>query len=511
MEKHLEEEKQTLCQLFREEQEKWTGNVAEKTHLRPIAEPQDCQKAQMYRWGATACTLLEAAMAGFIFANLGLPWWLGALVAVLLVVIFEAGFSLTFDEPDEPTKAYVKIRRWLLGPSFVIFVVSALTLLLARTIPESWVPQLMEVFNLSLWSTTVSLLLLGGALLAAAHLRGWSGHITALYEAVDGLQHRVRCVEAELEGQLSTLRAKSMGQQESASSPSLSEQPAIVLNGSAIAATILLPALLSVCPAFTNHASAQAQLLAPKPCHDMDLYIDHSRSLSEAPLTSTVHELLRQLPQIVETWDVCGELRVTPWAQDGWSAAPILSLQLPQLTLRKPQPLSHTGEVGFFFSNVTQALEKRHAAQAAAADARARQDYREQVAQTLATVTENALLPSAVAPAPACSDLNGVLRRITTTTSAKPRLVMLVTDGHESCTPTLQPVPTPAGTVTVVTILIPENATGKKKSKTRGYDQFETRRAALVQAAPWARVYPYHQRDFISMFSPEHAELALQK
>jgi hypothetical protein len=39
IEQHLEEEKQTLCQLFREEQEKWTGNVAENTHLRPVAEP----------------------------------------------------------------------------------------------------------------------------------------------------------------------------------------------------------------------------------------------------------------------------------------------------------------------------------------------------------------------------------------------------------------------------------------------------------------------------------------
>jgi hypothetical protein len=183
-----------------------------------------------------------------------------------------------------------------------------------------------------------------------------------------------------------------------------------------------------------------------------------------------------------------------------------LVLSLPPLTLPKPQPVNRGGEAGELFSNVKKALVKQAEAEAAEVEGKARQEYQTQVAQSLASVTETVLLPSTDMPEPSCSDVNGVLHRITATTSAKPRLVLLITDGHESCVPTLQSIQPPKGPITVVTILIPEKVVGKKH-KVRSYDQFETRSAALVQAAPWADVHPYHQQDFVKMFSEGGSEL----
>ena len=507
----LEAEKNTLYRFFRTELEKWSGYFADVKEIRPIAIPEDMWRARLFRGGAIACMILEAGIGGLIATTIGFPWWSGALLAALLVILFHAGFSFAFDELDEPKKTYHRIKRWLLIPSFLITLLSLLFLLFDRTVPESWVPQLLLGISMSLWSTTVGLLLFGAALLTAAHVRGWSGRFKESYDSQVALQDMTRSLHGEFAGQLALLESTSQARPASAPAEGPGEAvegeaadsaQSAAPNGRAPVAVLLAVLFFSACttPDVSSGVSSTATTpTASVRCRDLDIYIDHSGSCSETPFINTVRALLEQLPAIVATWDVCGTLRVIPWAQDGWNAQETLTIQLPALKVVTSQSeTNQSGEVFALLPNLEKAMNEHLAAQTAEEEAQARREHQENIRQVLAPVAEQVLLPPANAPEPRCSDLNGILRRVALTTGPQPRLAVLVTDGHETCAPPIQAVPAPEGEVIAAIILVPEKPSQKKHI---GYTQFETRKAELMDVAPWSIVLPYHRRDFVSLFS----------
>ncbi|MBI3247854.1 MAG: hypothetical protein HYZ50_15225 [Deltaproteobacteria bacterium] len=511
----LDDKLRALCESFRVEFEKWTGYSAADILTRPEIHPEAHRKAQLYKAGTLACTAFEAALAAFICTMIGLPWWAGVVGAILLVVIFHACFNLAFDIPEEPTKTYANLRRYLLVPALVIFAVAILSMLLGRSVPAHWVLEYEEVFNVGLWATSVSLVLLGGALWAAAHIQGWSGQISGEYEAIEGLRDEASRAIDELKVRLGGLKTPaskrgngidavsdedttsddSVGNKSSPTTTVPSENLANLPNGAALALIVVLS--WTVAPA-----------LAQDQCPSLDLYLDHSGSLSEAPFIDTMRTLSRQLPEIVEKTKAC-ELRVIPWSESAPTVAPTKTIELPRFEMPQPPPLREPTEMCKLFPKCLEEKEKKERQEREEREKAALQEYKDRLKEALESLKEDSLLPSANGSRPRCSDLNGILGRIATSTTDRPRLALLISDGHQTCgngkgkTKRLESVHKPTAPIELAVILVPE------KGKDSG--QFEIRQNELRQAVSWARVYLSHQNDFDDMFSPRQAESGLRQ
>jgi hypothetical protein len=185
----LEERKAGLRLVYSKGLEKW-WTTSVPTHQVPFPIPEDRHTARRYRGAAYACIAFEALLGASIFATfLMLPWWVailvGTVVAVLAANIFESSILLLFRQVDRPKQMLNDIRRWVLRPGFILFAVSLLFWLAARTATKEMALFLEPAMQITLWLTTVSLLLLGAALLAAASIVSWSEQITGEYRAVE--------------------------------------------------------------------------------------------------------------------------------------------------------------------------------------------------------------------------------------------------------------------------------------------------------------------------------------
>ena len=185
----FEEWKSGLRLVYSKGLEKWWTTPV-LTNQTPFPIPEDRQTARRYRGAAFACIGIESLLGASIFATfLMLPWWVailvGAVVAVLAANIFESSILLIFRQVDRPKQMLDEIRRWVLWPAFILFAVSLLIWLAARTATDELAMFLEPAMQITLWMTTVSLLLLGAALLTAASIVNWSKEISDEFRAVE--------------------------------------------------------------------------------------------------------------------------------------------------------------------------------------------------------------------------------------------------------------------------------------------------------------------------------------
>jgi hypothetical protein len=486
---HLDQKKAALRMLFHRKLEAWWSSPAPVDYI-PFAIPDDRRASRLYLLAAIACITFETLLGAWISVTLGLPWWSGALVAVLAAVIFDGGFSLAFRQADRPKETLGKIKRWLLVPSLVGFGLSFLFLLLSRTVSGPIALSLLPIFSTALWTTTLSLLLMGGALFAATHIVDWSSKMSRDYHALDAEQANMKLLHDEFLNDLNPPTSSATGQSSppADSSDSTPTQRSFAL--ARVLPVLLLAGLLSVCvscgkaspaPTVSDHGSVEREL---------ETYLDDSKSLSDDAGT-VMRNLVAHLLEIAEAWNVT-HLRFYRFGRDGWRAEERLKVDLPQLKLPTSHPAgsSELDDLG----NIRRAKEAR----AAEDKAKAREKYREDVRRTLASV-ESDLLALSDPAEPPCTDINGVLRRIALASSAKPRLVILITDGVENCSSAIQPVARPEGDIRLVIILVPERPEEAKGSQ-RGYDQFAARSAQLSAAVPWAKVVPHFSEDLSHVF-----------
>ncbi|MBI3248817.1 MAG: hypothetical protein HYZ50_20130 [Deltaproteobacteria bacterium] len=492
-------------EAFRVEFEKWTGYTIEGCP-RPELHPEAHRKAQLYNAGAFACTAFEAALAAFICSMIGLPWWVGVVGALLLVVIFHAGFNLAFDIPEEPTKTYANLRKYLLVPALSVFALAILSLLFSRSVPAHWVLEYEAMFNLGLWATSVSLILLGGALWSAAHIQGWSGRMSREYDATERLQDEASRAIAELQARLEGLKTPASKRGNGAETTSddnissdenggnksettatvvPSKPPTNLPNGAAVALSLLL-------------AWAAVPALAHDHCPSLDLYLDHSGSLDEASFADTLRTLSTQLPTIVEQTQAC-ELRLIPWSDSAPTAAPAKSITLPQFDMPPSSPTTEPTEMCKLLPKCLEEKQKKARQAQEERKKAALQAYRDRLKEAFDSLHEDSLLPSANGARPRCSDLQGILGRIATSTTDRPRRAVLVSDGHHTCgagrrkTEKLEAIPRPTAPIELAIILVPE--------KGKAARHFEKRQSELRHAVSWAHIYLSYQSDFDDMFS----------
>jgi hypothetical protein len=354
---------------------------------------------------------------------------------------------------------------------------------------------LLPVFGVSLWTTTLSLLLMGAALFAAAHVVDWSHKLYQDYAALDSEQLNLRLLREEFLDGFSA-PASEMTVQSAPAVDSSDSTPTRRLFPLGRVATILLLAglasLSSSCTTSSPIASPagggpEYSRVEGQPERDLEIFLDDSKSPADVA-GSALRNLVEHLPELAEKWGIT-QLRFYTFGCDGWLAKEKLSTSLPQLKLPVHQQ-TDAGELRGL-KNIQVAIAKHRQAQADQEETKAREAYRRQVKRALAAVKGDLLAPSD-SPEPPCTDLRGVLRRIARTSSARPRLVVLITDGVESCSSSIHPVTKPEGDVRLVIILVPERPEdGAAKKGRRGSDQFTARSAQLSAAVPWAKVLPH--------------------
>jgi uncharacterized protein YceK len=225
--------------------------------------------------------------------------------------------------------------------------------------------------------------------------------------------------------------------------------------------------LMSGCGISTK--SAAKEDAAPRRV-DLQVYLDWSISTESEPMKDFTRSLTDNLPRIVEQYSVAN-FTAFQFGGDGWAPTKIASVDLPAMRQ------ADVGEAGDLIGKVKKEKE-----------AETLNQYRAQVRERLSSISAASLAPPADAPEPACTDLNGVFRRIVAARGKHRQVFMVVTDGHESCSKALRVLSVPSSAIALVVVLLPEKSVGNVSSLK--YQQFDQRSAEIAQALPWAVVIP---------------------
>lgn len=177
----LEQQLKAQRALFCEEYAAWVGVFDAFCEI-PFSIPEDHRAATRYRISAVSAIAFESALAAWLSQGMGLPWWTGALLAFLTAGILHGALLLTFRKAEKPRETLGKLRRVLLRPSLFVFFISLVILLLVRSVSGELAVTLLPLFGVSLWTTTIALLIAASTLLAAADVTDWSWKEAKEYE-----------------------------------------------------------------------------------------------------------------------------------------------------------------------------------------------------------------------------------------------------------------------------------------------------------------------------------------
>ncbi len=152
--------------------------------VRPFAIPDDVHRARLYLAAALLTGLGEAGLAAWIFAHWQVPWWIGAVTAVVVTVVLHGAFHVLAYEEERPRRAIYLIKRYAVAPASLIFFVAFAVFALARyTYDPTFVLILLPAFSIGLWLGTLSLLVLSAGLFTIAHILNWSRRAAREYWA----------------------------------------------------------------------------------------------------------------------------------------------------------------------------------------------------------------------------------------------------------------------------------------------------------------------------------------
>jgi hypothetical protein len=228
------------------------------------------------------------------------------------------------------------------------------------------------------------------------------------------------------------------------------------------------PTLTSFVPPPSSASSATTSPSTTEPTQ-LAIYVDWSLSGKDQSLLQASQNVLTVLPEVAEKFNV---QRVTAahFGADGWDAEPITALTLPAFHLEAPD------ETESLIGLVRTEHEKK-----------ARAAYQTELHKKLALLTPEMLLPTNVSE-PKCTDIQGVLNRISKTQQHQISIVM--TDGAENCANALHRVET---SQPLVIVLLSE----KYNTQTLSHEQYEQRYQQLVAAVPNAVIVPHFEMQLL--------------
>jgi hypothetical protein len=440
----------------------------------PTRLPEDVHARRRYLVGGLVALTAEALLAAWIFALRGIFPLFGILAAVCITLVFDRALELLLIAKNpRPKEALRTVKRWLVLPAFLTFVLAAAFLALARYVEGGLALLLLPLFTGALWAATMALLLLAAALFCAAHLYGTTLRQEEEYAALDREARHNLAFLRELEREehvVDVMTVSPDGDGRGSAGSSFHSSRGIH------AALLLLAALGSLggCRPVQGSAGIETATLRSESAR-CDVVLDLSGSV--VGLDRAWTHVRAELPAIISAAH-CGELTVSGFDVDGWALRPLTrTLWLPVPGTAQGARLGEWGA----FSNVREA-----------AQAEGRRKFVTALADSLRAL-DSIAVPESIAEAKG-SDVVGVLQRFAALRDREPRLVLLVTDLADSRYRTFPPIPAPAGPVRLVVLLAPATPKDAKLTMGRelsGAEQYVNRTEQLRRVAPWITVVPY--------------------
>lgn len=516
--KKLGETARAKCVEFTATFEAWTSRAVNGV-MRPLAIERDVRDARLANgvaWGLTVIELaLSVVLAIFFLVN---PVFV-VLLALVGIFSIKSGLLMIWRDDAQPQRTRNRLLRWVLAPSLVVTLLSLTVLLFTRGV-MGWLALLLLPFlNLALFALSLGVMGLAAGLFSLGYLLSWSRHAERKFNALEREAVETRSVLQKAEQVVAQLRGRGYGGIGNGGSGAIQDQWPTTLDVSQEASTQIVPlrqsqseqasqkrrtggngfwaaglmlaalwgggcdsigasqsspqsgqsgAVESVNPAKSTNAADSATL---------ELWLDWSLSAESQPYDEAVRGFIAALPELVKRHEL-GRVTVLQFTDRAWNAPTVFDLLLPA-----PNATIAQSESGVLYGQISE--EQR---------SQAGERYRAELANVLATITLEKLLPVGVAEPP-CTDIQGVFERAAISGRTQRRLIFVVTDGEENCSRQLRPVDLAQSNAGIVVVLLPEKQTAGKQS--RPDEQWRIRRDSLAQIAPGVAVIP-HFGDWIA-------------
>lgn len=395
---------------------------------------------------------------------------IGLALTLCLTSVMKAAFRLwAARHHEQPRKAVAQLNlalAWVL-PWWVLAFIG--TVQFARMISEA--TALAEwVFALLLTVLTVTSPMVAGILFSACDLRSWAHGPTREWEFLETLEHAVD----ELENRCRIEKGDSDSGGEEADSE---EQPAS--RAMAASKSLAVAALL---------AFSASGLAAETRC---ELWVDKSTSPAVRELATATGSALALLAKLGEKSHEGMRCGLYGFAGDSFYAVPTDEASFPAAPSDQCPPPARTSELGLFRPVALHAQEQE---QRRCRDIRQQRQkvHEDAVGRAIRSAREHLGSYSPTKPERTCL-VDVFLRLSQATKDPAPELVLLVTDGEETCLPAYrQPIPAPKIRGKTVMALVP------KQTAARGESQAEWHRRTSHkwrQIVPWVSVIALQDLD----------------
>lgn len=451
---------------------------------RPVAIERDLRHARLAKVVASVLTVAELAMAFFLSLLFLLNPLFALMLAVIAIVALKAGLLAAWRNDAQPLLARRKLRRWVIVPSLIVTLVSAAFLIFTRGVLGWLALLLLPLVNLWLCALSLGLLGLAAGLYALGFLLSWSRQDEQRYNAIEREAVETRKVLQKVERVIEEFRPRPQAMASAAAAAlggaPLQARPLPVRNvgrtGSALSSLLLMAALTGGCNALDSlkpqpgaNAPASSAAQATEGVR-LELWLDWSLSAEGGVYRETLQRLVATLPELVTAHRIA-RIVAYSFGDNGWNAPQILELELPA------HPATAVGEAGAIYGQVQEAQRKQDEA-----------TFQARLREALAGLAADKLLPGQ-ASEPRCTDLRGAIHRIAESAGRQPRLVFVLTDGHDTCSRGLQPVEMAKANAALVAVILPETLRGNDAARLG--QVWSERRAEFESAMPGAIVIPH--------------------
>jgi hypothetical protein len=518
----LENEKENKQNEFLEKLDAWLSSQPQQK-VQPYAITDDVRSGRLYEITSYICMGIESALAAWITNNntnfvVWMSILLGVVVSVAVALLLHGSLSFLLKDPKSLRKTLLRIKSYVLKPSLTLTAISLLVLFLARASSGQLALVLEPVFTFFLYTTTIGLLLLASALLSAANVLNWTRQYKKVYDALEKEERDTTLYRDVFNLKLHDLTRALYGLQAQAAGTSTTytphppssngggqgqQPPAQPTGGSTTgpsagsSLTNTIPALLlaalipfySACGGITKGEAPTTPTDTKVVYGEMDIFIDATKSTEDPDVRTVIRDLREQLPRLVEKWNI-SKLTVYHFGEKGWNPEEKALIRIPELVIEKLEPPKKSD-----IPAAQKEREKQYATQVAESEKNAREKHQARIQEVLSGLSDDQLLPLAKAQNADCTDVNGVLGRVSKTPGDKPHVSLIITDGAQTCgNRNIKDLDSPQGNVMLVVILVPEKLKYSRNSKgepVRGDEQFEARKNILKSKVPWASVVPY--------------------
>lgn len=478
-----------MIRKFRQDYETWMGEQAPAGLLPQLVRDYDI-KARAFKIGALGLVTLEIGIVMYLQAdNYGLiaTFFVACLLTAIFVAATHGVLRLIFNR-EHPKETFNLISKWVVPPSALITIAAILPVSSLRVISNEWLDGVLSpLVDIGFLGITLGLVPLAGALIVNAEIMGWSGRAADEYERLTSEMEAQKEIILRYKPYLDTDDFGGEGNGE----PPLPNPPKRLPRfgrGTGMVPGVVLAAacLLSACG--VSNDSVEIVQSAPVIREaEIQIIIDQSGSMEPVAQASALRALREQLPELVEAAHAV-KIGVDNFATDGFSGANMRSLDLPQLATVQPQslkPCTQKSDRAGRLEHIRKLRQEACRKATEEAQAQAQQTYRAALRQSLEGFGREALVAPVVPAKTRCTDLYGVLWRISAKQSARRQIFLILTDGYNSCKQN-QPIPVPKEEAKALVLIAPAYA--KEAGGMTSAEQFFARREALLKAAPWLEI-----------------------